>query len=58
MMYDENKVIPMIIIFVIMVTFPLWYNLGKAACQAGSQNRYAGHSTDEGKTSVSNPRPP
>jgi hypothetical protein len=31
MMYDENKVIPMIIIFVIIVTFPLWYNLGKAA---------------------------
>jgi hypothetical protein len=31
MMYDENKVIPMIIIFVVLVTFPLWYNLGKAA---------------------------
>src|SRR4030042_163901 len=31
MMYDENKIIPMIIIFVALVTFPLWYNLGKAA---------------------------
>lgn len=31
MMYDENKIIPIIIVFVILVTFPLWYNLGKAA---------------------------
>jgi [DsrC]-trisulfide reductase subunit J len=31
MMYDENKIIPMIIIFLAVVTFPLWYNLGKAA---------------------------
>jgi len=31
MMYDENKVIPIIIVFVILATFPLWYNLGKAA---------------------------
>jgi hypothetical protein len=31
MMYDENKIIPMIIIFLILATFPLWYNLGKAA---------------------------
>jgi hypothetical protein len=33
MMYDENKVIPIIIVFVIVVTFPLWYNLGKAAAK-------------------------
>jgi hypothetical protein len=33
MMYDENKIIPIIIVFVILVTFPLWYNLGKAAPQ-------------------------
>ncbi len=33
MMYDENKVIPMIIVFVILVTLPLWYNLGKTAPQ-------------------------
>ena len=33
MMYDENKVIPMIIVFVILVTFPLWYNLGKAVAK-------------------------
>jgi hypothetical protein len=31
MMYDENKIIPLIIVFLILVTFPLWYNLGKAA---------------------------
>jgi len=30
MMYDENKIIPIILVFVILVTFPLWYNLGKA----------------------------
>jgi hypothetical protein len=31
MMYDENKVIPIIIVFLIVFAFPLWYNLGKAA---------------------------
>ena len=49
MMYDENKIIPIIIVFVILVTFPLWYNLGKAAPKPGSENRYPGHSGDEGK---------
>jgi hypothetical protein len=33
MMYDENKVIPIIVVFVILVTFPLWYNLGKAVAK-------------------------
>ncbi|MBA4392017.1 MAG: menaquinol oxidoreductase [Desulfobacca sp.] len=32
-MYDENKIIPIIIVFVILVTFPLWYNLGKAVAK-------------------------
>jgi len=31
MMYDKNKIIPIIIVFVILITFPLWYNLGKTA---------------------------
>lgn len=30
-MYDRGKVIAGLIIFVVMVTFPFWYNLGKAA---------------------------
>ena len=49
MMYDENKIIPIIIVFVILVTFPLWYNLGKAAPKPERENRYPGHSGDERK---------
>ena len=30
-MHDKGKVIAGLAIFVILVTFPLWYNLGKAA---------------------------
>ncbi|MFH2219734.1 MAG: sulfate reduction electron transfer complex DsrMKJOP subunit DsrJ [Pseudomonadota bacterium] len=30
-MYDRGKVIAGLIIFVVMVTFPFWYNHGKAA---------------------------
>jgi hypothetical protein len=33
MMYDENKVIPIIVVFLIVFTFPFWYNLGKAAAK-------------------------
>jgi hypothetical protein len=33
MMYDENKVIPIILVFLIVFAFPLWYNLGKAAAK-------------------------
>jgi len=30
-MYDKGKVIAGLVIFVVLITFPLWYNLGKAA---------------------------
>lgn len=30
-MYDKGKVIIGLCIFVVLITFPLWYNLGKAA---------------------------
>ena len=30
-MYDKGKVIAGLCIFVVMITFPFWYNLGKAA---------------------------
>ncbi|UCD33984.1 MAG: sulfate reduction electron transfer complex DsrMKJOP subunit DsrJ [Desulfobacterales bacterium] len=30
-MYDKGKVVVGLCIFVILVTFPVWYNLGKAA---------------------------
>lgn len=30
-MYDRKKVIAGLFIFLVMVTFPFWYNLGKAA---------------------------
>jgi hypothetical protein len=30
-MYDKGKIIPMLIIFVILVTFPFLYNIGKAS---------------------------
>ena len=29
-MYDSGKIITGIVIFVILVTFPIWYNLGRA----------------------------
>jgi hypothetical protein len=32
-MYDKGKIITGIIIFLIVATFPFWYNLGKAAPQ-------------------------
>ncbi len=30
-MYDKGKVIAGLVIFVVLITFPFWYNLGKAA---------------------------
>jgi hypothetical protein len=30
-MYDKNKIVTGLIIFVAIVTFPFWYNLGKAS---------------------------
>lgn len=30
-MYDAKKIVPGILIFVVLFTFPLWSNLGKAA---------------------------
>ena len=30
-MYDSKKIIPGIIIFIGLITFPFWYNMGKAA---------------------------
>ncbi len=30
-MYDKGKVVAGLVIFVILITFPFWYNLGKAA---------------------------
>jgi len=30
-MYDSGKVIAGLVIFVVLLTFPFWYNLGKAA---------------------------
>ena len=30
-MYDKGKIVVGLCIFVILVTFPIWYNLGKAA---------------------------
>jgi hypothetical protein len=30
-MYDKGKIIPILIIFVVIVTFPFLYNLGKAS---------------------------
>ena len=30
-MYDQGKVIAGLVIFVVLITFPFWYNLGKAA---------------------------
>ena len=30
-MYDKGKIVAGLCIFVILVTFPVWYNLGKAA---------------------------
>jgi hypothetical protein len=32
-MYDKGKIIPGLIIFIILVSFPFWYNLGKASCK-------------------------
>src|SRR5574340_159808 len=29
--YNANKIIPGLLIFLCLVTFPLWYNMGKAA---------------------------
>ena len=29
-MYDSGKIITGIVVFVILVTFPIWYNLGRA----------------------------
>ena len=50
MMYDENKVIPMIIVFVVLVTFPLWYNLGKAAAKPDPKIDTPVIQADEGQT--------
>jgi hypothetical protein len=30
-MYDKNKIVAGLVIFVAIVTFPFWYNLGKAS---------------------------
>jgi hypothetical protein len=30
-MYDKGKVVAGLVIFVVLITFPFWYNLGKAA---------------------------
>ncbi len=30
-MYDGNKIIPGLVIFVGLITFPFWYNIGSAA---------------------------
>lgn len=32
-MYDANKIIPGLIIFVVLMTFPIWYNTGNAGPQ-------------------------
>ena len=29
--YNGNRIIPGLLIFLVLVTFPLWYNMGKAA---------------------------
>jgi len=30
-LYDSGKIIPGLIIFIALITFPFWYNMGKAA---------------------------
>ena len=36
-MYDAGKIIPGLIIFLIIITFPLWYSLGQSAPVLGYQ---------------------
>ncbi len=33
-MYDKDKIIPGLIIFFFLITFPFWYNLGQAAYES------------------------
>ena len=30
-LYDKGKIVPGLVIFLIFITFPFWYNMGKAA---------------------------
>jgi len=30
-MYDSDKIVPGLIVFAVLITFPFWFNLGKAA---------------------------
>ena len=42
-LFDRNKVIAGIVIFLVMITIPLWQNLGKTVAAPAPKSRYAGH---------------
>ena len=42
-MYDGKYILAGLVIFIVLATFPIWFNHGKAATPPGSKTGYPGY---------------